>query len=163
MDNLFPSNFHIGVDGLDGVGKTTFVEALTEKIELECSSLGLKPNIGHFSNIKQTQFGDIYRKAATLMEDKEAATVMKALLDYVVERNLSMSCKGQPMLSICDRTILSTLVYQKMTNNTYFSTLVDNGHIPDLFFVVHVGNFQTWSERVSNGRISFPTNARCRH
>lgn len=155
MDNLFPNNFHIGVDGLDGVGKTTFIEALSDKIESESEKLGYSPNIGKFSNIKQTEFDNLYRMAAVLMEEKQGATVMKALLEHVVQRNISMSTRLNPPLTISDRTILSTLFYQNMSSNKYFSTLMEESFLPDVFILLQLKDFQTWSNRVSKSDYSF--------
>lgn len=155
MDNLFPNNFHIGVDGLDGVGKTTFIEALSDKIELESEKLGYSPNIGKFSNIKQTEFDNLYRMAAVLMEEKQGATVMKALLEHVVQRNISMSTRSNSPLTISDRTILSTLLYQNMSGDKYFATLMEESLLPDVFILLQLKDFQTWSNRVSKSDYNF--------
>ena len=110
--------FLIGIDGPDGVGKSTLVKNMQDRIE----TMGLSADVIHV--IKHSKPGALYYRDycdGTLEGDpiREACGMLYSVMDSIHTAIREAEEQGIPVV-IFDRCLFSTLAYQVYVNGYYW-------------------------------------------
>lgn len=165
MDNLLKSNLLIAVDGVDGSGKTTFIENFKKLVFERASRLERKVSFNKTSNLKDSQWSNIYRElnSTDKMNDSSKALIYYALLNQLIEEELASENDNFVMM---DRSLLTPLVYHFQANTDFFykhslSNLCDPSLIILLLFPED--SYERWVERVDQESLDLLKRLKAKH
>lgn len=133
--------YFITVEGIDGAGKTTFIERLKQKLSIANVIVTCEPT-------KSDPLGIFVRSA---LSDPEISNKTKALL-FTADRAHHVTTVIAPALAagkivICDRYTESTIAYQQMIDDMIIDEVTEwatNGLQPDLTFFLDFEDDNLW-------------------
>lgn len=153
MENIFSlKNFIIAVDGIDGSGKTTFINQFRKFIKSKAKKLNKEITINSTSNLKDSKWSSLYAQLnqEDSMSSSSKALIYYALLNQLIEEQLSES---EDTVCLMDRSLLTPLVYQSQSKiDLFFKHAEVNLVDPDLIivFLFKQGSYDRWLERVDS-------------